>query len=144
MPCKDTTSRIEVVLDHDERLVDFDFNKITCGKEIGGETGLKDFCRGHSLDEIEAFDVARLVEDLQPNEGETQFFLYLEWDALLTSIAQYRGRTGEIDLERYQLAAISYDEESIRISQVIHPNRNMPKIIPCGVKDRLEEESQSG
>mgnify|MGYP000733469459 CR=1 FL=1 len=36
MPCKDTTSKVTVFLDANDRLVDYDFSKITCSKEIGG------------------------------------------------------------------------------------------------------------
>ena len=46
MPCKDTTAEITIRLDEKDCLIDFVFSKITCNKEIGGDTGFFDYCRG--------------------------------------------------------------------------------------------------
>lgn len=138
MPCKDTTSRITVRLDGEDRLLDFDFSKITCSKEIGGETGYKGYCVGKSIDEIARIDFADLLGWFAPEDTEAQFFLYLEWDALRTALAQYRGRDEEVDTERYQLSSISYDEDGVEICQVIRPPTDMPKIVSCAVRARQQ------
>ncbi|MBI4383367.1 MAG: hypothetical protein HY579_04960 [Nitrospinae bacterium] len=139
MPCKDTTSRITVRLDGADRLVDFDFSKITCNKEIGGETGYKGYCAGKSVDEISRIDFADLLDRFGPENTEEQFFLYLEWDALRTALAQYRGRDEEVDAGRYQLASISYDENGAEICQVIRPPADLPKIVSCAVRARQQD-----
>ena len=131
MPCKDTSSKVTVYLDVEDRLVDFDFSKITCSKEISGGTGYFEYCKGKSAEEIVQFDFQEPLESLNPETDEDQFFLYLEWDALRTSIAQYLGDVSNIDQNRYQVASITCDEEGIAIVQVIHPPEKMPKIISC-------------
>ncbi len=138
MPCKDTTSRITVRLDGADRLIDFDFSKITCNKEIGGETGYKGYCAGKSIDEISRIEFADLLERFGPEKTEEQFFLYLEWDALRTAIAQYRGREEEVDTERYQLSSISCGEDGVEICQVIRHPADMPKIVSCTVRARRQ------
>ncbi len=131
MPCKDSTSRVRVTLDADERLLDFDFSKITCSQTIGGETGYKQWCTGKTIEAIAALEFSDLVRDLGLTQTEEQFFLYLEWDALRSAIAQYQGRQEDIDSDRYQVASISWEDGRIEISQVIRPPTEMPKIIPC-------------
>ncbi len=131
MPCKDSSSRVMVTLDADERLLDFDFSKITCSQEIGGETGYKRLCVGKSIEEIAGLEFNDLVRELKLDDPEAQFFLYLEWDALRTAIAQYQGKEEEVDAERYQVASIAWEDGRIEISQVIRPPTEMPKIIPC-------------
>ena len=136
MPCKDTASKVTVFLDVEDRLVDFDFSKIACSKEIGGGTGYIGYCKGKSTEEIMQIDFQEPLEFLNPETNEDQFFLYLEWDALRTSIAQYLGDTSNIDQNRYQVASITSDEVGTTIVQVIRPPKEMPKVISC--KKRLQ------
>ena len=139
MPCKDTTAKITVFLDDKDRLVDFDFSKITCSKEIGGGTGYFEYCKGKFAEEIIQFDFQEPLEFLNPETDEDQFFLYLEWDALRTSIAQYQGNLFDIDLDRYKIASISCDEKGTTIVQVINPPDEMPKVVSCKKRSQLEE-----
>jgi len=131
MPCKDSSSIVKVKLDLEERLLDFDFSKITCSKEIGGATGYMEYCSGKSAQEILAFDFNDLTFTLGIDDPDDQFFLYLEWDALRTALCQYLGNEEEIDRERYQLSSIIHESDFIEIFQVIRPQQNMPKLVSC-------------
>lgn len=136
MPCKDTTSQVTIQLDHDDRLTDFDFSKITCSKEIGGATGYKDFCTGKEIAEIVAIEFQDVLNTLNPQETEDQFFLFLEWDALRSGLLQYSGHGEAVDLDRYQVASIEYDEGQVKIIQHIKPPKEMPKIVSCTTRAR--------
>jgi len=142
MPCKDSSSRVTVKLDHGDRLLDFDFSKITCSKEIGGGTGYREHCLGKTIEEIAAFDFNSLIAHFALEDPEDQFFLYLEWDALRTAIAQYLGKDEQIDSERYQLASIAHEADGVEICQVIRPAASMPKITSC-FKRASQTEDQS-
>ncbi len=131
MPCKDTTSRVTVLLDQEDCLVDFDFSKISCNKEIGGGTGYLEYCKGKSIDEIMRLEFQELLDFLAPASTEDQFFIYLEWDALRTSLAQYLGEVADIDQEKYQISSITSDEKGTTIVQVICPPEKIPDIISC-------------
>ena len=134
MPCKDTTSRVTVLLDQEDCLVDFDFSKISCNKEIGGGTGYLEYCKGKSIDEIMRLEFQELLDFLAPASTEDQFFIYLEWDALRTSLAQYLGEVADIDQEKYQISSITSDEKGTTIVQVICPPEKIPDIISCKKK----------
>ena len=143
MPCKDSSSLVKVKLDLEERLLDFDFSKITCNKEIGGGTGYMEYCSGKSAQEILTFDFNDLLLTLGMEDPDNQFFLYLEWDALRTAICQYLGSEEEIDRTRYQLSSITHEMDCIEIFQVIRPQQNMPKLVPC-FKQSVQPQNQSG
>lgn len=135
MPCKDTASKIMVRLDRKDCLLDFDFSKITCAKKIAGSTGYEDYCRGRRIDEIFRIEFAEILRYLGLEDEEDRFFLYLEWEALRTSIAQYLGLEKDIDKERYQISSITYDADRVEICQVIRPPREMPKkIVSCAMR----------
>ena len=70
MPCKDTTSKITVFLDTNDCLVNFDFSKITCSKEIGGGTGYFEYCKGKSIGEILEIDFQTPLDKLKPKNDE--------------------------------------------------------------------------
>lgn len=131
MPCKDTTSKVTVFLDTKDRLINFDFSKLTCSKEIGGGTGYYEFCKGKSAEEIIQLDFQEPLKLLNPVSSEAQFLLYLEWDALRTSISQYIGYKTNVDPSRYQVTSINSDSIGTTIVQIIRPPEEMPKIISC-------------
>jgi hypothetical protein len=134
---------VKIKLDLEERLLDFDFSKITCSKEIGGGTGYREYCSGKPSQEILAIDFNDLIRSLNLEDPDDQFFLYLEWDALRTALCQYLGNEEDVDRERYQLASIIHEEDFIEISQVIHPEQNMPKLVSC-FKKSVQPSNQSG
>lgn len=135
MPCKDSSSQMTLTLDGDERLIDYAFGKITCGRIIGGEARYLEMCRGKSAEEILRIGFAEVVEHLGIAEGEEQFFLFLEWDAVRSGLSHYVGG-GDADSERCQVASVDYDEDRVVIRLIIKPPKEMPKILPCSIADR--------
>jgi hypothetical protein len=138
MPCKDTKSIISVRIDASEHLVDFVFAKDTCGKGIGGGTGYKEICVGKNIEDIWELDFPLVVDKLGTEGSEEQFLLYLEWDALRSTIGQYTGKEEELSTKKHQIASIVNDGDEIEIQQVIQPPEEMPKLVPCRVREKEE------
>ena len=135
MPCSDSSSSIAIRLDQQERLVSFDFAKITCGRAITADTEYQKYCKGKTFEEILKLNFSETVKilNLQADE-EKQYVLYLEWDALRSAIAQYLGIEVEgIDRERCKITSITHDQDGIEIAEVVFPPKEMPKILPCSL-----------
>ncbi len=138
MPCSDSSSSIAIKLDREEKFLSFEYAKITCGQEITAQTGLSQYLKDKTLPEIIDLAFPQVSKDLNTQEEEAQFILYLEWAALRSAIAQYLGKDDEeLDAERCQIASIDYTEEGIEIAEVILPPKELPKIMSCGVKSLL-------
>ncbi len=136
MLCSDSSSSIALKFDHGERFISFEFAKITCGREIAAQTGYSSYCRGKTLNEILGISYKDAAQHLKAEEEEVQFILYLEWDALRSSIAQYLGIDDpDIDKDRCQISSVEHAENGVEIAQVILPPRELPKILPCGLGD---------
>jgi hypothetical protein len=133
MPCSDSSSGLNIRFDTQERLLSFEFAKITCSSEITASTGLSSFCHLKSLPEILNFDFHMLVSALNLNEDqEKQFILYLELEALKAGIAEYLGvESDSYDKDRCKITSIEHTEEYIEIALVILPPKELPKIISC-------------
>ena len=134
MPCKDTTAEITIHLDEKDRLVDFEFSKITCNKEIGGGTGFLEYSIGKPAEEILHLEISELLDFFSLESDEDQFLLYMEWEALQAAIAQLLGVS--INNKRYQIASISCDESGTTINQVMSPLKEMPKIVSCFKREK--------
>ena len=136
MPCKDTTAEITIHLDEKDCLIDFEFSKITCNKEIGGGTGFLEYCRGRPAEEILDLEFNELLDFFALKSDEDQFLLYMEWEALQAAIAQLLGIS--INNKRYQIASISCDEGGTTINQVMFPLKEMPKVVSCFKREQNE------
>jgi len=141
MPCSDSSSGLNIRLRLDERLVKFDFAKITCSSEIGGGKNLSQFCAGKPLEEILDLDFRMLVSVLNLNaDEEEQFILYMELDALKAAVAQYLGiEYPDVDVGRCKISSVEQGDEFIDIALVILPPKELPKILPCSLKDRQDK-----
>lgn len=137
MPCSDSSSGLNIRLTHEQKLLSFEFAKITCSSEISAQTGLSAYCKGKGLAEILELDFYMLVSVLNLNDDEEKkFIMYLELDALKAGIAQYLGIDHpSVDPDRCRISAIEYSEDFIDIAEVILPPKELPKIIPCSKID---------
>ncbi len=131
MPCKDTTSQINILLDNKDHLLDFEYSKMTCSKEIGGGTGFRDFCLGKPVDTLSELEFDDLVVQLNLLDTENQFLLFLEWSALGAALDQYQGKLIPDEQDRYQIATIAYESDQVEIKQMVLAPSEMPKLIPC-------------
>ena len=131
MPCKDTTSELSIVLDKKDHLINFDYFKNTCGKEVGCGTGFREYCVGKSVHFLVELELDNLIDLLDLSDPETQFLLFLEWSALGAALDQYLGRLLPKHKDRYQIATIAYDLDQVEIRQMVLAPSEMPKIIPC-------------
>jgi hypothetical protein len=134
MPCKDTTSKINILLDDNDHLLNFEFSKLTCQKEVGGGTGFRNYCLGKSVAHLSELEFQDIKDHLELYDTESQFLLFIEWSALGSALDQYQGKLHPNDQEQYQIATIAYESDQVEIKQMVLAPSEMPKIIPCRKK----------
>lgn len=133
MPCDEISEVITVVLDREERLRYFLFEKMTCGKIVPLSGKLNDHCRGMDLDALDALDLDAAVRSLGVSDEETFFLVEKELDALQSVVANYRGSERGFDPDRYRIESIECGEDSVTIKQVILAPKPETKIPSCRV-----------
>ena len=131
MPCKDTKSQLSIVLDSKDHLLEFEYSKITCNKEIDAGSGFREYCIGKPVDILSKLEFNDLINVFQLCDTESQFLLFLEWKALSVALDQYQGKLTPKEDDKYQIATISYESDRVEIKQVVLEPPEMPKIIPC-------------
>ncbi|CCQ91532.1 hypothetical protein NITGR_720025 [Nitrospina gracilis 3/211] len=139
MPCKDSSARMTVRLDAEDRLRDYTFHKITCNRNIGVDKTYHDLCAGQPVSVILDTQFGDLIERLNLLDTEDQFLTYLEWDALRSALQQYVGQSEGVEMERYRIASIDYSEAgNVEINLVIYPPQELPRIESCLSRTRKE------
>ena len=133
MPCDDISATITVVLDKEERLRYYLFEKLTCGKIIPLSQEMQAHCKGMSIDALAALRLEELVRALGVADEDSFFVLDKELDALQSAIANYRGSDPSLDLDRYKIESIEYGEETIRIRQLILEPKPAERLDSCRV-----------
>lgn len=133
MPCKDTTSLMSVRVDHNDYLIDYDYAKMTCAKEVGGGQSFHKYCAGKPISQILRMEFFQILQDLalEDEDTELQFLVYLEWSALRSALIQYLGEDEDVDTKHFELASVQYDDQKVQINQIIHPLANKPRIQSC-------------
>jgi hypothetical protein len=121
MACDNTTSSIMVRVDLDDQLLDYEYSKITCGKEINANSKLLEHFQNRPIIDITNSTLEQVVQELKPLTSDDQFLLFLEWDALRNAVFQYMGKELQGYSDRYKLASISYEENHVEIQQNILP-----------------------
>lgn len=134
MPCSDSSSSMVIFLDQEDNFIKFEYAKITCGSEITGKTGLNAFFAHKSLHDIITISFDQIMTHLEIKDEETQFILYMEWDALRSAVGQYLGSDQQdIDINRCRVTSIDHTEEGTEVALVILPPKELPKILPCSL-----------
>lgn len=131
MPCEDTTSSISVRIDKDDRLVDYHYEKITCGKPVGAGKNYLEICAGVQIEEVAKLSFDDALKDCRPEGKEDEFLLYLEWKAVREALRQYLGMAPDGDSDSYKIAEIISGADETTIEMIIFPPDELPPIVPC-------------
>ena len=137
MPCKDTTALMTVRVDHSDALIGYDYAKLSCDKAIGSGQSFQEYCKGMPIQQILGWEFSDILQDLQMQEEDTenQFLVYLEWSALRSALIQYIGGD-DVDTGHFEVASVEYSDQEIQIIQVVRPSTDMPKIESCFKRSR--------
>ena len=132
MPCKDVTELLEVVLDGEDRLKAYKFQKRTCGQGVGAESLLIDQLEGRSLEEL----LNKTAEDFLtefPIFDEIEEFLSLKHlFAVQGALEVLTGREPGGKNAAFAASEISYGEDETRIQGRIAVDVITEKIEACG------------
>ena len=104
-----------------DNLLDHEYAKITCGREINANSQLLKLFSGKPITQITNSTLADVAKQLKVMSQDDQFLLFLEWDALRNALYQYMGKELQGYSDRYQLAAITHATDFVEIRQNILP-----------------------
>ncbi len=92
MPCSDLTELIRVVVDDDDRLLDYRFVKRTCGRAVGAESLLRGELAGMTAAGILALTPEAVTEAAIPMPPEEEFLRLKHLFAVQSALEVLLGR----------------------------------------------------
>ncbi|MBI4556978.1 MAG: hypothetical protein HY706_05285 [Candidatus Hydrogenedentes bacterium] len=132
MPCKDVTELIEVVIDADDRLKSYTFNKRTCGQAVGAASLLLEQLGGRSIAALSALDADTYLAEF-PQQSDVEEFLSLKHlFAIQSVLAVLTGHEPGGPDDVCAAADISYDGNDLVINARISVDLVTEKIKSCG------------
>jgi hypothetical protein len=134
LPCKDVTEVIHVVLDGDDRLIDYAFQKRTCGQGVGTAALLAGHLHGQPADAVLALEPG----DIDPgdpggDDAEVLEFLALKHLFAVQSVLEvYTGRAAGRASDACAAAEISVDGGEVHIRATLSVDVITDRIRSCG------------
>ena len=93
MPCDDTSDLIKIVLDKNERLTDYSFQKFSCGKVIGEEKLIGHWLFGQTAAAILEIEPDEFEQELDLEDEMEHYLALKHLIALQKGLAVLLGRT---------------------------------------------------
>ena len=132
MPCSDVTEILEVVLDGDENLLDYSFNKRTCGQGIGVANLIIDQLRGRSLNELLFVTADEFLGEFTIPDPTEEFLSLKHLFAIQGALEVYSGAESGGVNDAFAVSGIDYGENDISIRGMISVDVVTEKIKSCG------------
>ena len=144
MPCSDLTEIMRLVLDRDEKLVDYRLRKRTCGAVIGGEALLLDIFKGRSSTDIIGLNTDDFCRLYPAPDQRLQFFYLKHFIALRALLRVYSGLDSGGAGDFCAIADIGADNGIITIDARIGVEAMTQEIKACGCCEGCGKKSSAG
>lgn len=132
MPCNDVTELIEVKLDAQDCLADYNFAKRTCGQAVGVASLLIDQLRGWSLAELVSTDAEEFLAEFQfPDETE-EFLSLKHFFAIQGALEVLTGKEPGGKDDPFTASEVVHSEDETLIKGLISVELVTEKIKSCG------------
>ncbi len=131
MPCNSVTELIQVVLDRDERLKNYQFVKKSCGQGVGQNSLLIDLFRGLTVNELLDIETDRFLA-IDPTSDEILEFLRLKHlFAVRATLEVFTGLTPGGKGHACAVADVAYDPNETIIDAEIDVDIITEQIAAC-------------
>jgi hypothetical protein len=129
MPCSDLTEQLTIVIDHQHKLLDYNLQKISCGKQIGANQSLLKLIQHKQLDEILASDLNFQLNENKVNSKNHEYLAQKHFQAILLGISAFWGQ--DKSNNPCSINDIIYEPNTITIKALIKLELKTEKIKPC-------------
>ena len=131
VPCTNVVELIQVVLDHDDRLHNYQFVKKTCGQGVGANSLLIDYFKGLSVRELLEIDGETFCRTVPAEDNIVEFLNLKHLFALQAVLETYTGSTAGGKGQPCAVADVSYDNGEVIIDAEIDVDVVTDKIKAC-------------
>lgn len=134
MPCNDVTEILELTFDEADRLVDYAYNKRTCGQAVGAASFLLEALEGREVQWFIDADPVAFLADYPASEDLEEFLQYKHFFAIQNAARVLTGETPGGPNDACAAAEVGCDPETghTTIRAVIKVDLITDQIRSCG------------
>ena len=132
MPCSDITETIKIILDPNDRLVDYTFLKRACGGNIGQKSMLLPQLKDKTVEEIIKLSQADLIDKIKPEDKSEEFLIMKHLSVIQFCFEMHYGKK-ELDPKNIiNIYSINYGEDGTVLEADVKLVLDINRIEPCG------------
>jgi hypothetical protein len=135
MPCNDVTEYLEILIDPDDRVMDYSLSKVTCGGTIGYLENVKRWVLGRSAEQVLRVDPMDYLDNFRFKSMTLEFLHLKHLFALQTGLAMLGGKKMDLPVGLCVIDGVEHGPEGTRVQARIRIDLITEKIKACGKCD---------
>jgi hypothetical protein len=132
LPCSDVTEVLSVTIDHNDRLLDYALNKMTCGGAVGEAPRVKEYLKNYPLAEIINMSAEEFLSYHQTNDVLEEFFYLKHFFAVQGALKVFFGQETGSQTSPTILREVIHTETGVELFLELKIDILTEKIQSCG------------
>ena len=131
MPCEDIIDSLRILLDKNERVVDYSLSRRTCGRGVGKEKLIAGWLRGRPASEVIMVTVHDFQRQTGTDSGVNGYLALKHFLAVQSALAIMLGHASGGPDDPCTLEYIDHSQDGIEIGALLSAGLKAEDIEPC-------------
>ncbi len=132
MPCNDITELLKIKLDHDNRIINYQLIKKSCGGDVGEKGLILDWLKKFTADELLSLAPDTFLQENQVDDEITEYLMLKSFLAVRSGIAILLGKEAGGKTDFCTVDSIKYGPKAMILTAVIKIDALTDEIKSCG------------
>jgi hypothetical protein len=132
MPCTDVTENLRLVLDHEDRITDYELSKQTCGGAVAGRGLIRKWVKHKQVHEVLGLTAPEVLAGSDIKSGTDEYLYLKHLFSIQETLSAFTG-AAESDSELLSILAVDHGPENVTIQARINLEALTDRIKACGL-----------
>lgn len=132
MPCTDVTENLKLVLDSEERIIDYELSKRTCGGAVAGRGLIRKWVKHRPVDAVLQLTGQEVLAGSEIKSGTDEYLHLKHLFAIQETLSAFTGATDN-ESELLSILSVDYGPEGASIQARINLEVLTDRIKACGL-----------
>ena len=132
MPCTDVTENLRLVLDPEERILDYELSKQTCGGAVAGRGLIRKWVKHRPIDEVMRLTAQEILEGSEIKSSTDEYLHLKHLFSIQETLSAFTG-AADNENELLSILAVDYGPEGTSIHARINLAVLTDRIKACGL-----------
>jgi hypothetical protein len=134
MPCNNVTETLALVLDTEERIVDYSLHKISCGEPVAGRGLIRRWAKGKTVKQILDLKPVTLSKDGSIDDTVGEYLRLKHLFSIQAALAEFVGNEATQLDDFCTIESVTYSTDGVEIRAAINLDLLTDRIKACGLR----------